>query len=361
MRRRNQIRKSMRTRHFDAVLVQAERNVTWSTGFSGDSTWLLLTSDSETLISDFRYVTQLAEECPGIATLIRPSNLKLSAAVAGLVADSRIERLGFEGHIATYELVESLRIALPEIQLDSFAWELESLRSIKDREEIAEIREAVRLAERGFQYFKSILTPDRTERMLAAELEHALREFGADGLSFPAIVAVGDRAALPHYRAGNNLISAAPILLLDWGARTRDGYCSDLTRTILTGKPDRKFEKIYKTVLEAQWVAIDLIAPGVRCADVDAAAREVIRSAGFGKYFDHGLGHGIGLDVHESPRLSRQVETILQPGMVVTVEPGIYLPGWGGVRIEDDVLVTKQGAEILSTVPRDWESVRVAC
>jgi len=360
-RRRQQVRKSLRTRRFDAVLVQAERNVTWLTGFSGDSTWLLLTLDSERLISDFRYITQLEEECPGVETLIRTSSTKLSDAVAMLVQAAGIERLGVEGHVITLELAETVKAALPKTSIESFAWEIEALRAIKDREEIAEIREAIRLAERGYDYFRAVLTPGKTERQLAAELEFALRQQGAQGLSFPAIVAVGDRAALPHYRPGNRLVSESPWLLLDWGARTHSGYCSDLTRMLLTGKPDRKFEKIYRTVLEAQLAAIERIAPGVSCSDVDSAAREVIHAAGFGKYFDHGLGHGIGLEVHESPRLSKKVETILQAGMVVTVEPGIYLPGWGGVRIEDDVLVTRQGHEVLSSVPKDFASVTVSC
>lgn len=361
LRRRQQIRKALRTRRFDAVLVQAERNVTWLTGFTGDSTWLLITLDSELLISDFRYITQLAEECPGVATLIRTSSMKLSDAVSGQVRQLGIEKLGVEGHVITMELAEVLKTALPQTQIESFAWEIEALRAVKDREEIAEIREAVRLAERGFDYFRAVITPDKTERQLAAELEFALRQQGAQGLSFSAIVAVGDRAALPHYRPGNRLVSSSPWLLLDWGARTHSGYCSDLTRMLLTAKPDRKFEKVYRTVLEAQLAAIARIAPGVSCGDVDAAAREVIHAAGFGKYFDHGLGHGIGLEVHESPRLSRNVETILQAGMVVTVEPGIYLPEWGGVRIEDDVLVTRQGCEVLSSIPKDFASLSVSC
>jgi len=360
-RRRQQVRKSLRVRHFDAVLVQSERNVSWLTGFTGDSTWLLLTQDSETLMSDFRFVTQLEEECPGINTLIRTASLKLSDVVAGLVAKCDIGRLGIEAHVMTLETAEGLRTALPGTVVESFAWEIEALRAIKDRWEIAEIREAIRLAERGFEYFKAVLTPDKTERQLAAELEYAVRQRGGLGLSFPAIVAVGDRAALPHYRPGLRPVSASPLLLLDWGAYTHSGYCSDLTRTMLTGKMDRKFEKVYRTVLEAQEAAIRCIAPGVQCDEVDAVAREVIRAAGFAKYFDHGLGHGIGLDVHEAPRLSRNVKTVLQAGMVVTVEPGIYLPEWGGVRIEDNVLVTRQGCEVLSSLPKDFESVMVSC
>jgi Xaa-Pro aminopeptidase len=360
-RRRQQLRKRLRSRNVDALLVQAERNVSWLTGFTGDSTWLIVTQDSEVLLSDFRFTTQLEEECPGVPTLIRSSNMRVADALKQVVTERHIERLGIEGHVITCELAETLKSSLPDVQLELVSLEVEALRAIKDKGEIEEIRHAIWLAERGFQYFKAILSPEKTERQLAAHLEFVIREFGGEGLSFPAIVAVGDRAALPHYRAGSRRIGDSPILLLDWGACGPGGYRSDLTRTLLTGKPDRKFEKVYKTVLEAQLAAIDAIKPGVSCSEVDAAARNVISAAGFGKYFDHGLGHGIGLDVHEAPRLSRTVETILQPGMVVTVEPGIYLPGWGGVRIEDDVLVTRQGCEVLSSVPKDWESIHVHC
>lgn len=360
-RRRQQLRKRLRSRNVDALLIQAERNVSWLTGFTGDSTWLLVSQDSEVLISDFRFITQLEEECPGVQTLIRSSSMKMADALKQVISEAKIERLGIEGHVATCELFDSFTTSLPDVQLEKVSLEVEALRTIKDKGEIEEIRQAIWLAERGFHYFQAILTPDKTERQLAAHLEFAIREFGGEGLSFPAIVAVGDRAALPHYRAGSRRVSDNPILLLDWGACGPGGYRSDLTRTMLTGKPDRKFEKVYKTVLEAQLAAIEAIKPGVSCSEVDAVARNLIAAAGFGKYFDHGLGHGIGLDVHEAPRLSRTVETILQPGMVVTVEPGIYLPGWGGVRIEDDVLVTRAGCEVLSSVPKDWESVHVHC
>lgn len=360
-RRRNLARKIIRTHAVDALLVQAEKNVSWLSGFSGDSTWLLLTQDSLLLISDFRYITQLEEECPGVETFIRSSNMKLVEALAKVVQKLGIDRLGVEGHVLTWETGDLLRRAIPDRSVTPINWEIEQLRSIKDADEIGEIKSAIHLAEKGLAYAKAILTPRLTERELARELEYALRRFGAEGLSFPAIVAVGDRAALPHYRPGDVPLSASPILLLDWGAKTRGGYCSDLTRTMLTGKADKKFEKVYRTVLSAQQQAIAAIAPGVTCGAVDALAREIITAAGFGKYFEHGLGHGIGLDVHELPRLARNSETMLKPGMVVTVEPGIYLPGWGGVRIEDDVLVTRQGNEVLSTAAKDWEAVGVTC
>lgn len=361
LRRRQLLRKSLKSKKLNAMLIVAEKNVTWLTGFTGDSTWLLVTEDSEVILSDSRFETQIQEECPGLKSCIRSSTQKLTEILTGECQRLGIETCGFEGHVLTVETADVLKTLPAPQQWFAINWEVEQLRAIKDKDEITEIREAVRLAERGFEVFKSILTPSRTERELAAELEHAMRGFGATGCSFPAIVAVGNRAALPHYRPGNIRLSESPILLLDWGARTRSGYVSDLTRTLLTGKADKTFEKVYKTVLAAQQEAISMLGPGVRCGDVDAVARQIIHKTGYGKHFGHGLGHGIGLDVHEMPRLSSASDTILKPGMVVTVEPGIYLPDWGGVRIEDDVLITKNGYEVLSSVPKDWASVTVAC
>lgn len=358
-KRRQQLRQIMSRQQLDALLVSGERNVTWLTGFTGDSSWLLLTSDRDVLISDFRFITQIDEECPGLEKLIRSSAMSLSSvAVSPELVHRNCRRMGVEGHLMSASALENLKKARNETDFVLLSGPVEALRAVKDAAEIADIRQAVRFAEKGFEFLKAVITPEATERQLSAEMEHAVRRMGADGYAFPAIIAVGDRAALPHYRPGERKISESPILLVDWGVRTHRGYRSDLTRTVLTGKPDRKFEKVYRTVLEAQLLAIGKIAPGVACKEVDALARDHIRKKGFEKYFDHGLGHGIGLDVHEQPRFSRSSEDVLQPGMVVTVEPGIYLPGWGGVRIEDDVLVTRTGHEVLSSVPKDWESIR---
>ncbi len=186
-----------------------------------------------------------------------------------------------------------------------------------------------------------------------------MRKLGGRSASFPSIVAVGDRSALPHYRPGSRAIGDAPFVLVDWGA-VGNGYVSDLTRVLATGKIPPKLERIYRVVLNAQERAIEAIRPGRTCGEVDAAARAVIAKAGFGPKFGHGLGHGIGLEIHEAPRLSKGQKVKLKPGMVVTVEPGIYLPGFGGVRIEDDVLVTRNGCEVLTDLPKQWEDVVVA-
>ncbi|MCA8992819.1 MAG: aminopeptidase P family protein [Planctomycetaceae bacterium] len=354
--RRNKVRTALFDR-CDALLVTNETNVTWLTGFSGDSTWLLLTETEEILISDFRYLIQLDEECPGVATCIRKSQVRIHEAAADLIRDRKIGRIGVESHALSFESFLQLNEALGDAEIVDTRWEIEEIRSVKDEGELQEIREAVHLAAKGFDYLKAILTPEITEVELAHELEHAMRRFGADGVAFPPIIAVGDRGALPHYRPGDLRIKDADTLLVDWGAQTRLRYKSDLTRTLVTGELTQRFEEIYNVVLAAQEAAIAAIRPGKSCAEVDAVARDYIAEQGFGEYFDHGLGHGFGLNIHEQPRFSKLSTQVLEAGMVVTVEPGIYVPGWGGIRIEDDVVVTSDGYEVLSAyVPKSLES-----
>jgi Xaa-Pro aminopeptidase len=237
---------------------------------------------------------------------------------------------------------------------------VEQLREIKDRTEIDQIREAVTIAERAFAVIRASLRPDRTEKEVADELEHQIRLFGGTCSSFPSIIGVGPRAALPHGRPTRETrIGDADFVLIDWGARGKL-YNSDLTRVLTTGKLSPKLQRVYGVVLSAQQAAIDSIRPGVRMKDVDAAARNIISQAGFGERFGHSLGHGIGLCVHEAPRLAPDQDSPLKAGMVVTVEPGIYLPGWGGVRIEDDILVTKDGHEVLTSAAKQIEECIVA-
>ena len=235
---------------------------------------------------------------------------------------------------------------------------VEALRAVKDEIEIAAIREAIDYAERAFTMLRAGLVAGETEKQVADHLEALLRDVRGHGSSFPPIVAVGRRAALPHARpTAEARVGDDDFVLVDWGATGRP-YKSDLTRVLVTGKVTPEFEKVYRTVLTAQERAIAAIRPGVKAQDVDAEARSVIEQAGFGRFFDHGLGHGIGMDIHEAPRLRKESPTILEPGMVVTVEPGIYLPEWGGVRIEDDVLVTPDGCEVLSDLPKTLDAMR---
>jgi Xaa-Pro aminopeptidase len=265
-------------------------------------------------------------------------------------------RLGIEAEAMTIALRDEIAAALPKLELVATTGLIAELRQIKDRAEIVAIRQAIDYAEQALAIVRDDLRPEKTEKQVAAELETAMRKLGAKGCSFPSIVAVGSRAALPHAQPTDREIGSADLVLIDWGA---DGglYKSDLTRVLVTGRISPKLQRVYGVVLRAQLRAIAAIRPGVEARAVDHRARQTIREAGFGRYFGHGLGHGVGLQVHEAPRLAANSKVVLKPGMVVTVEPGIYLPGWGGVRIEDDVLVTSTGHEVLTRVGKRLEDV----
>jgi len=342
-----------------ALLISNETNVTWLTGFTGDSSYLLLGPDICLIISDGRYTTQLRQECPGLKAYIRPPAEAIIAATCKVVKQAKLQKLGVEADTLSLAQAEKLRSEVKSLELVPTSGLVEELRQIKDSEEIAEIREAIRLAEKGFDVLRAELRGEQTEAEVAHNLEHTLRKFGATGCSFPPIIAVGPRAALPHARPTDVRISEDDFVLVDWGASTRSGYKSDLTRILATAKISPKLERVYGVVLKAQLAAIRAIRPGARGCDIDAVARRVIDDAGFGKHFTHSLGHGIGLNIHEGPRLSAASDAPLKAGMVVTVEPGIYIEGWGGVRIEDDVLVTRSGCEVLTSVPKDLANILV--
>ncbi|MEX2288606.1 MAG: Xaa-Pro peptidase family protein, partial [Planctomycetaceae bacterium] len=350
--RRDRLIRKIKQAGVDALLVTNFTNVRYLTGFSGDDSYLLIGRDACLIISDSRYATQIREECPGLDLSIRRPGKPMTDAVAAVVRRLKPAKLGFESTSTTVAQWQALTEKVKLLELVPLAGLVEDLRAVKDRHEITAIREAIRQAEQGFDEWLSALAPQMTERQAAFDLEHAMRRAGANGASFPPIVAVGSRAALPHARPTQTKLLTADFVLVDWGATNEQGYKSDLTRLVVTGKISPKLAKVYRVVIEAQRRAVKAIRPGVRCCDVDAVARRVIDGAGHGR-FAHGLGHGIGLDIHEGPRLGPASADELKPGMVVTVEPGIYLPGWGGFRIEDDVLVTSDGHEVLTSVPRE--------
>ena len=357
--RRDRLRKLLKKMGGDALLVTNFTNVTYLTGFTGDDSCLLVSRNDAVIISDFRYITQLEEECPDVPAHIRPTSVKLIDAAAEVIANAKVSRLAIEADSLTVAAYDRLRECLKTVDVQPASGQVEELRQIKDKEEIAEIRQAARYAEKAFAVLRATLRPNRTEKEVTDDLEHQLRLLGAQGSAFPPIVAAGPRGALPHARPTDARVGDHEVLLVDWGATSR-GYRSDLTRVLVTGKISPKLERVYRLVLRAQQEAIAAIAPGKRACDVDAVARQIITDGGFGEHFGHGLGHGIGLDIHEAPRLSVVNERPLEPGMVVTVEPGIYLPDWGGVRIEDDVLVTKTGHEVITNCPKQLEEMVVA-
>lgn len=353
-KRLQRLRKRVASEKIDAILVTSFTNVTYLTGFTGDDSYLLVTPDGARLVTDPRYTEQLEEECPALDLFVRDPGTKMLPATSAAVRETGAERLGFEVDALTVGSLNRLAEELKDVELVGVAGAVESLRLVKDRGEVDAIRQAGVLAKRALDVVRAAWTPDATERDVARELEYQARRFGGKKLSFAAIVAAGPRAALPHATPTGARIGDYDFTLIDWGVYA-PLYASDLTRMVVHGSPSKKFEKVYNTVLAAQLAGIEAIRPGAVCQDVDKAARDVIEQAGYGKQFGHGLGHGLGLEVHEAPRLGRNQELALQPGMVVTVEPGIYLPGWGGVRIEDDVLVTKTGYELLTDVPKRLE------
>ncbi|MBN2022387.1 MAG: aminopeptidase P family protein [Pirellulales bacterium] len=357
--RRDRVRRTLARHHADAVLVTNFTNVTYLTGFTGDDSYLLVDEQGEVVLSDPRYTTQLDEQCPGVEVCIRPPGTTMLDALKRVVAARKTRRLAVEGQSMTVGLRDDIAATLPQVKLATTNALVEHFRQVKDRHEVAAIRQAVYMAQKGFDALRAALQRERTEKDLADELEFAMRRFGARDRAFASIVAAGPRAALPHATTTLAPIGKNDFVLVDWGAHG-GLYRSDLTRVLVTGKISPKLKKIYKVVLDAQLAAIEAIRPGVVCEDVDAVARRLITKAGFGRQFGHGLGHGIGLDIHEGPRLAVGSRVILRPGMVVTVEPGIYLPGWGGVRIEDDVLVTRAGYEVLTSVPKRLDESIVA-
>jgi Xaa-Pro aminopeptidase len=350
--RRESLRRLLSRSQIASLLVTDELNVTYLTGFTGDSSYLLISGDRELLITDGRYTQQLLEECPGLELAVRGPGSRLSDFTAETIGKLGLGSVGIEADAVTVSFYEKLREILKSAPIAKTANLVESLREIKDEGEIATIRQAVKIAEEAFGDLRGRIAAGQSEKRIADDLEYAIRIGGGTCSAFPSIVGVGPRAALPHGRpTAEAKVNAYDFVLIDWGARYQ-GYHSDLTRVLVTGKLSPQLQKVYEVVLVAQAAAIAAIRPGAVMKDIDAAARRVIEHAGYSKEFNHSLGHGLGLAVHELPRLAPDQERKLARGMVVTVEPGIYIPNLLGVRIEDDVLVTTDGHEVLTSVPK---------
>lgn len=352
MTRIDRVRSRLAEWETDAILVTNEINVRYLTGFTGDSSYLWISQDEAVILSDGRYTAQLAKECPDLAAEIRPPDRRMFDHVAS-VTPGRGKPVAIEADHLSVSAMDQLSAAAKCSWIKTTGL-IAELRMVKDASEIAIIRKAIEIAEESFLAVGWDPALGRatdsmgTERDMAFALEHEMRVRGASGTSFAPIVAVDENGALPHYRPSDRPIAGCQTLLIDWGAMY-DGYASDLTRTLHRDRPSDAFADAYRACLAAKEAAVSAVVPGVRASQVDAAARQCLVDAGYGDAFKHSLGHGIGLEIHEGPRLGGKVETLLQEGMVVTIEPGIYLDGEFGIRIEDDVVVTADGAEPLST------------
>ncbi|MFW6162263.1 MAG: M24 family metallopeptidase [Planctomycetota bacterium] len=350
----DRLRQALQDKGLPNLLVSDEANVTYLTGFTGDSTWLLVTEDRQRLLTDSRYTEQAGHEAPQCELVERKETLV--KALGETLAQAEVSRLAFEADALAYATYEEIAEELDGVELLPARDLVEGLRQTKDETEVERVREAIAVAEGAFEEVVAALAAGQSERQVAVTLDHALRRRGARKGSFEACVAARERSSLPHAQPTDAVIQPGDTVLIDWGAEV-DLYCSDCTRTLFLSRPDSRWLEIYGVVLAAQRKAIDAIRPGMELKAVDAVAREHIAAAGYGERFGHGLGHGIGLRVHEQPRLSRQAEGTVAAGNVVTVEPGIYIPGWGGVRIEDVIVVREDGAEVLTSLPSDLEAV----
>lgn len=337
--------------HLDGLLLTGLPNIRYLTGFSGSSALLVVTARDVLLITDFRYQTQVAQEVGDLArVVIEPASLW-----TGLwqqLAQLPVKVLGFETAHIQHREFQRLVEAGARWQWRPTADLVETLRERKDEDEIALIRDAAGVATRALGRTLPQLHVGMSELQVAGVLEKSLRDEGSEGFPFPSIVASGPRSALPHARSSTRTLERGDFLLMDFGAEV-NGYCSDITRTVVMGKADEEQRGLYEIVREANALASSGVRAGMTGRDADAIARHYIDRAGFGELFGHSLGHGIGLEVHEAPRLARTAEAGLPDGAVVTIEPGVYRPGWGGVRIEDDVVLDSDGPHILTDFPRE--------
>lgn len=340
-----------------ALLITHPPDVRYLTGFTGDDSFLLLKADRAALLTDGRYSEQAEAECPDIRRVVRTG--KMSAAVAETLKSFGVRSLGFGPEHVTVSLRTALDEAIAPARSRAIADAVGPLRITKDESEVAAIRRAVSAAQKAMGALIAEGADGlvgRSESDVAGQLDYLMRQRGASGPSFETIVASGPHSARPHHRPGQRKIRQGEALLIDWGAKV-DGYASDLTRVFFIRTIPPKLGEVYKIVRRAQQAGLAAVGPGVAASDVDAAARKVIAEAGYDEAFTHGLGHGLGLEIHEPPTVGRTSKHTLTPGMVITIEPGVYLPGVGGIRIEDDVLVTETGGRRLTSLPRRLDSM----
>jgi len=366
--RQKNVRDAIKALKLDGLLLTHAADLAYLTNFTGDDSIGLITEKDFQLVTDFRYKEQAELEAGWLKLTVREG--KMEEALAKVVADAGAVRIGFEANFTSFGQIDAIDRAIKAhrekenkngkpVELVPLEDVMTKIRMVKDDTEIDLVRKSVSIAEEAFEAVREEMKVGLTENYLAGLLVFELRSRGASDASFPVIVAAGANSSLPHYRPSESLVQRDQPLLFDWGA-IHKGYCSDLTRTLMVGRVSSRIKQIYKVVAGAQEAAIKFLRPGVTTLQADRVAREYIERAGFGKEFGHGLGHGIGREIHELPRMHKNAgDEELRPGMIVTVEPGIYLPGEGGVRIEDDVLITHSGCEVLSSLDRTFEGCHI--
>lgn len=343
--RLRRLRSHMQEIGLEALFITNPYNRRYMTGFTGSAGFVLVTHDKAMLYTDFRYRTQAPQQAKYYEVV--EHGAFITDTLKQTLQELGIHRLGMEQNDVSFGAYQAYAKALEGIQLIPTNNLVEAIRMQKDEAEIQLLQEAADLADLTFKHILGFLKPGISELDVALEMEFFMRKNGATSSSFDTIIASGERSALPHGVASPRKLAMNEFVKLDFGAYYK-GYCSDMTRTVVLGKPSEQHKRIYEIVLEAQLHALENIRPGMTGVEADALARDVIKKYGYGDQFGHGTGHGLGMEIHENPRLNQQDRTILKPGMVVTVEPGIYLPNFGGVRIEDDIVITETGIKILT-------------
>ncbi|WP_100373446.1 M24 family metallopeptidase [Bacillus sp. FJAT-45037] len=350
MNRIEALRSELKKKGLDGLLITSAHNRQYMTTFTGTAGVAIISESKAVFITDFRYMEQAHEQAKGFEIVQHTG--PIFEEVAKQVEAMNIKELGFEQAHLTYEFHQIYNKAIESATLVPVAGLVESLRMIKDANEIQLISEAAEIADAAFSHITSFIRPGLTELEVSNELEFFMRKQGAASSSFDIIVASGYRSALPHGVASEKVIEKGELVTLDFGAYYK-GYCSDITRTVAVGKVNDELKKIYDTVLEAQLKGMNGIKPGMTGKEADALTRDYITEQGYGEYFGHSTGHGLGMEVHEGPSLSVKSSTELKPGMIVTVEPGIYIAGVGGTRIEDDTLITETGNKSFTKSTKD--------
>ncbi|HBG45450.1 MAG TPA: hypothetical protein DDW94_00510 [Deltaproteobacteria bacterium] len=343
------LKAALKTEKVDAILVSDINSARYLSGFTGSNVFMIITPREAFFLTDPRYTEQAKAEVRGCKIRIFK---KAFDEIADIAKGLKVKTLGFEAANLNFSTYSKLDKALSKVKLKPTAGVVGKLRQRKDAFEIERLKASASLLDAGFKAAMRFIKPGAVEEEAAFSVEVAMRRRGAEALAFDTIIASGPRGALPHGKASGKKIKKGELVVVDMGV-IKDGYNSDETRTFSVGRPQARQKEVYRIVKEAQAVAIDAVKAGVKASDVDAAARGYIEKAGYGKYFSHGTGHGTGLEIHEGPSISPISEDVLHEGMVITVEPGIYIPGWGGVRIEDMVLVKKGGCEMLTNSIRD--------
>lgn len=331
----------------DAVLITSIYNRRYLTGFTGSSAYIYISKDRQVLLTDFRYIIQATAQCPDYE-IVDYKKLGLIETLQNYLREDSVKSVGFEGNLITYGEQQNLSTRLSEYEWKSIGNVVEEIRMIKSAEEMIYLRKASQIGDEAFSHMLDYIKVGMTEKEIALELEFTMRKLGASANSFDPIIASGVNGALPHARPTDKPIQRGELLTMDFGC-IYEGYCSDMTRTIAIGQINEKQKEIYDVVLKAHLESLAALKPGMTGKQLDTIARDIIKDAGYGEYFGHSLGHSVGLEVHESPSLSQLGLTALEEGMLATIEPGIYIEGIGGVRIEDLAVVTANGSESLVT------------